>query len=343
MTQTTPAPPTPAPEPSRVPAASGAGLIGSVLASVSFAALFLVPGLLTGLDPFATTGWRVIAALPFLALVLLVLRQGSHLRDLLRRIGRRPSLLGVVAIDGALFGLQLYLFAWGPLTGNALSVSLGYFLLPLVLVPLGVLVYGERISWARGVAVALAFVGVMIAVITGASVSWATFAVAFGYPAYFMLRRRFRVDTPSALLLEVAVLVPAAAACVVRPEPLEALLGTQANWIGVGVLGLLTAVGFSAYTVAQRSLPMGLFGMLSYLEPILLVVVSVAILAEPLSARDVLSYGAIGAAILVLAIDGLPAPAPARRRTRRVRPARGFERAGAGTASGSRDRVECGV
>ncbi|MGO1769211.1 MAG: EamA family transporter RarD [Microbacterium sp.] len=288
------------------------GVAASVLASVVFATLFLIPDAFTGLDPFAVTGWRVIIALPIVALGVLLLGQWAQLRELLARIRRRPRLLGIIAIDGALFGLQLFLFAWGPITGNALAVSLGYFLLPLVLVLLGVLVYRERISGARGLAVALAAIGVLVAIVAGASISWATFAVAFGYPAYFMLRRRFLLDSPAALMLEMAVLAPVGIALALRPDALGAMIDHPANGLWAGLLGLLTAVGFTAYTLAQRALPMSLFGLLSYLEPILLVVASTLILGEALGPADLVSYGAIGLALVVLASVGL------RRRSARI-------------------------
>ncbi len=297
------------------PRPSGAGTRGvaaSVLASVVFATLFLIPDAFTGIDPLAVTGWRVLIALPVVALGVLLLGQWAQLRELLARIRRRPRLLGIIAVDGALFGLQLFLFAWGPITGNALAVSLGYFLLPLVLVLLGVLVYRERISRARGVAVVLAAIGVLVAIGAGASISWATFAVAFGYPAYFMLRRRFLLDSPAALMLEMAVLAPVGIALVLRPDALGAVIDHPENALWAGLLGLLTAAGFMAYTLAQRALPMSLFGLLSYLEPILLVVASTLILRETLGPADLVSYGAIGLALVVLATEGLR-----RRRIRR--------------------------
>lgn len=282
------------------------GVIASVTASVSFALLFGVPGMLTGLDAFATFGWRILAALPFLVVIMFVLRQWQQLGQLLRRFRKKPALILVLALDALLFGAQVFLFAWGPIAGNALAISFGYFLLPLVLVALGVILFREKISVLSGAAVALAVTGVVIAFATGASVSWATFAVAFGYPAYFILRRKFSLDSPAAQSLEIAMLAPLGVFFVLQPEALEGIAANPSNWVGLIALGLLTAVGFSAYTLAQRALPMSVFGLLGYLEPILLVVVSVMLLGEPLGVADAYSYGAIALAIFALGIDGLP-------------------------------------
>lgn len=309
-----------------VPRARG-GVCASVTASIAFAALFGVPGALTGLEAPAAFGWRLLAALPFLVIILFALRQWASMGRLLQRLRANPGLIPVLALNSLLFGLQTFLFAWGPLTGNALAVSFGYFLLPLVLVAIGVLAFRERLSPLGAVAVGFAAVGVAVALFAGASVSWATFAVAFGYPAYFVLRRTFALDSPAAQLLEIVLLAPLGLILALQPAAREAIAAHPANWGGILALGLLTAVGFCAYTLAQRALPMGLFGMLGYLEPILLVLVSIAVLGEPLGRADALSYGAIGLAIAALAADG----------ARRARARRGSRvRRGAHARRGSR-------
>lgn len=310
-----------APSPART--ANARGILTSVLASVSFAALFGIPSLLDGLEPLAAFGWRIMAALPFLALILTLLRQWGELRRIFGRIRRRPALALVLVTDALLFGVQTFLFAWGPVTGNALAVSMGYFLLPLVLVALGVVLYKERLSGFGIGAVALAAVGVIVALATGASISWATFAVALGYPAYFVLRRRFNLDSPAALALEMTTLLPLVAVFVLQPHALSAMAAAPMNWAAIALLGVLTAVGFSTYSLAQRALPMSLFGMLSYLEPVLLVVVSLVVIGEPLTGADALTYGAIALAIVLVCLDGLPKPqrrdvARARKRGARV-------------------------
>ena len=56
--------------------------------------------------------------------------------------------------------------------------------------------------------------------------------------------------------------------------------------------------------IASRWLPLGLFGLLSYVEPALLVVVA-WLLGESIAPQQVLTYGLIFAAVGVLICDGL--------------------------------------
>lgn len=291
------------------------GVVASLGASIAFAALFGLPSALTGLDPLAAFGWRILAALPFIAVILTILRQWSVLRELLGRMRRQPALVLVLVADALLVGTQMFLFAWGPMHGDALAVSMGYFLLPLVVVAVGVIVLREKLSRMRAIAVLLAAVGVVVAIAAGGSISWATFVVALGYPIYFMLRRRFQLDSPAALALEMTVLAPVSLWFVLRPSALTGLVADPGNVIALVLLGVLTAAGFSAYTIAQSRLSFTAFGLLGYLEPVLLVVVSIVLLGEPLGFADVVTYTAIAAAITALSLDGVPDRLRARRAT----------------------------
>ena len=68
--------------------------------------------------------------------------------------------------------------------------------------------------------------------------------------------------------------------------------------------GIVSAVALALYMIASRWLPLGLFGLLSYVEPVLLVVVA-WLLGESMEPQQQLSYALIFAAVGLLIGDGL--------------------------------------
>jgi chloramphenicol-sensitive protein RarD len=58
-----------------------------------------------------------------------------------------------------------------------------------------------------------------------------------------------------------------------------------------------------AYIVASRLLPLGLFGLLSYVEPVLLLGVAL-LLGESIQAEEWLTYIPIWMAVAVLVLEG---------------------------------------
>lgn len=69
-------------------------------------------------------------------------------------------------------------------------------------------------------------------------------------------------------------------------------------------LGLLSAVSLACMVTASRQLSLGLFGLLTYVEPALLIVVSLW-LGERVHPSQWLTYGCIFAAILILIVEGV--------------------------------------
>ena len=280
------------------------GLVASIVASVLFGAMYYLAPALAPLDGEQIFGWRVLGTLPFTTVLLLALGQWRRVRLLLRRARRQPSLaLGLLA-SAALLGVQLWLFLWAPLHGRALPVSLGYFLLPLVMVLAGRVLYRESLTGLQWLATLLAGAGVAHEVLRAGGMSWETWLVALGYTAYFVLRRRLATDHLGGHWLDMLLLVPAALWFVTRaPSSLGLVAGHQHLWAMVPVLGLVSAVALALYMAASRLLPLGLFGLLSYVEPLLLALVALA-LGESIGREQWPSYGPIFAAVAVLVLDG---------------------------------------
>lgn len=69
------------------------------------------------------------------------------------------------------------------------------------------------------------------------------------------------------------------------------------------LLGVVSAVALALYMAASRWLTMGLFGLLSYVEPVLLVLVAL-LLGERLEPGQWPTYAWIFAAVGVLVLDG---------------------------------------
>jgi chloramphenicol-sensitive protein RarD len=281
------------------------GIALSVGASALFAlmsayTLLLAP--LTGLDIFA---WRVIWTMPG-ALALLLLRgRWPQLRALVVRMVKEPRTALALAVSAVLLGLQLWLFLWAPLHGRMLEVSLGYFLLPLIMVLVGRFYYHERLDGLQWLAVACAAVGVAHELWATHAFSWPTLLVAFGYPPYFVLRRRIHADSLATFAVEMILLTPVAVFEAWAGGSM-ALLDTRPflEFVLLPGLGALSTMALASYLKASRLLPMALFGILGYVEPVLLVIVSVTLLGEHMGARELATYVPIWLAVGLTALHG---------------------------------------
>ncbi|HUH36407.1 MAG TPA: EamA family transporter RarD, partial [Spongiibacteraceae bacterium] len=262
------------------------GVALSVLSSFLFAALYYYTTVLDPLDGEAIFAWRIVLGLPALAILISRSRGWGEVAAIAGRLRTEPQLWLLLALSAALIGVQLWLFVWAPLHQKALDVSMGYFLLPLMMVLTGRVFYSERLSRIQTLAVVLAAAGVTHELFRQASFSWATAVVVLGYPPYFMLRRYLRIGSLSTLWYDMLFILPGAVFLLYMQDTsvLAQFISHPGLLALVPLLGLISSAALIAYISASRLLPLGLFGILGYVEPILLFWVAYLLLAEPVAA-----------------------------------------------------------
>lgn len=282
---------------------SGRGVALSILASVLFA---LIPGYVRHLEPLdgvQVFAQRVLWSIPAVLLLVVLARQGPVLCATLARFRREPLLLAALPLSAALIGVQWALFVWAPLAGHMLDLSLGYFLFPLVAVLAGRVFYGERLRPLLKLAVGCACLGVAHELWRAQSFSWVTLVTALGYPPYLMLRRWMSLDALSGFILEMLMLAPLAIWLIVAWSPDGVFEATPQLWWLLPGMALLGTLAFASMMAASRLLPLGLFGILSYVEPVLLFLVALVFLGEVFDARQWMTYLPIWLAVLLVGWD----------------------------------------
>ncbi|MBO1520211.1 EamA family transporter RarD [Oceanisphaera pacifica] len=281
------------------------GITLSVLASVLFAFLYYYASLMQPLNGEVVFGWRMLLTMPCVALFLLYSGDWKLVTDLFAEAKARPILWFGLPLSAALLGVQLWIFMWAPINGRGLPVSLGYFMMPLVLVLIGRFFYQERPTRLQWAAVAFAAVGVANEVWHAGGVSWETLVVALGYPAYFVWRRQLKCDHLGGLWCDMLLMIPVAAWFVLSVDIPFAAFGERPILLLLVLgLGMVSALALVCYILASRQLPFSLFGLLSYVEPVLLVVVSL-VLGETIKAAEWPTYIAIWLAVGLLVLEGV--------------------------------------
>lgn len=281
------------------------GIILSVIASFLFGVMYYYTSMLTPLDGEAIYGWRTLLTLPFLTLFMLFSGDWARVKDMLHWLRQRPSRLLFLLLTTSILGVQLWLFLWAPLHGKALDVSLGYFLLPLTMVLAGRIFFRDRLSLLQKLAALCALFGVANELYQVGGVSWPTLVVAIGYPIYFILRRRLGTDNLGGLWCELTLMLPVAVLFALGgTEPLAALAAKPRLYLQIPLLGVISALALICYILASRLLPLSLFGLLSYVEPVLLVIVAL-LLGETISQSAWLTYIPIWLAVVLLVLEGV--------------------------------------
>lgn len=283
----------------------GRGIGLSVLASSLFAFLSGYTRLLAPLDGTDIFAWRILITLLCVLGLLAWRGELPRLRAAMGELLASPARVLLLVVMAGLLALQQWLFLWGSVNGRALEVSLGYFMLPLSMVLVGRFHYGEKMDLLQRLAVLCACIGVAHELWMTRAFSWPTLVVALGYPPYFILRRRIRLDSMLIFAVELMLLaLPSLAALMLSPATLPTL-HTPSMWLLLPGLGVLSMIALTSYLRAGKLLPMGQFGILGYVEPVLLVLVAMAVLGETLHAAQLGTYVPIWLSVLLTALHSV--------------------------------------
>ena len=156
------------------------GILISLLASLLFGYMYYFSTLLKPLSGTDIFGYRMLFTFPFVALSVIMFKQKQALVEHIKRIKKQPLFALSYITCGALMGYQMWLFLWAPNNGSSLSVSFGYLLLPIVMVAAGRIIFKERISTLKFIAVLIAAVGVISNIILKGELSWEAIVICVG-------------------------------------------------------------------------------------------------------------------------------------------------------------------
>ena len=280
------------------------GILVSLLASFLFGYMYYFSTLLKPLSGTDIFGYRMIFTFPFVVFAVLMFKQKNALIERLKHIKNQPYFAFSYLFCGALMGFQMWLFLWAPNNGSSLSVSFGYLLLPIVMVAAGRLIFKERISTFKFIAVLIAALGVISNIVLKGGLSWEAIVICIGYTTYFSVRKALKNTDLASLCLEMLSLMPISVYFALQTDFASVEQSNSAIWGLLVLLGLISGTALIAYVIASNKLPMNLLGLLGYVETIMMLFVSFFI-GEKIDAQSYPLFICLILSMSLVIIDGL--------------------------------------
>lgn len=280
------------------------GILVSLLASFLFGYMYYFSTLLKPLSGTDIFGYRMIFTFPFVVLSVFMFKQKNALIHRLKLIKKQPHLALPYLFCGLLMGFQMWLFLWAPNNGSSLSVSFGYLLLPIVMVAAGRLIFKERISTFKFIAVVIAALGVISNIVLKGGLSWEAIVICVGYTTYFSVRKALKNSDLASFCLEMLSLIPISIYFALQTDFAVVVQSNPNIWGLLVLLGLISGTALIAYVIASNMLPMNLLGLLGYVETIMMIFVSFFI-GEQIDAESYPIFICLVLAMILVVIDGV--------------------------------------
>lgn len=278
------------------------GMFFCITANFLFGLGYYFAILLRPLNGESMFGFRIIVLIPFILLAILVFKQIQNFKQLWQKIKDNPPLIFILLLLALNTGVQLWLFMWAPNNGQAIPVSIGYLLLPIVAVALGKIVFKEHFTLLKWLSLIFAIIGVSTNIILTGSFSWATLVAGIGYPLYITLRRYFNINNLATFFVELLLVTPFALYFISQTNMQLILMENHYLYAILALFGLVNGIAFIFYIASSNLLPVNVLGLLGYMEPLVMLAISF-IIGESLDSKSYILMICLALAITLLTID----------------------------------------
>lgn len=277
------------------------GAIAALLAYFMWGLFPLLYKMLETLSPLIVVSHRILWSLLFVAIVV---RLNGRMAEVWAALRNRRVLMSI-ALGAMFLTINWLVFVWGVSNDRVLETSLGYFILPLVNVLIGMVLLGERQNPVQWVAIGIAAFGVAMQALSVGGVPWIALILAFTFGIYGYIRKTVNVGSVPGLMVEVLLLLPIALAYLAYsfvtfgPGPLV----NPGDMTWLIVTGPATAGTLILFAYGARQLRLTTIGMFQYLAPSMHFLIAVFLFNEPLSGLRLFSFMVIWVSLIIFSGD----------------------------------------
>ena len=220
-----------------------------------------------------------------------------------------PTNFVLLFISAFLLVTNWYVYVFAIFVEAVLEVSLGYYLLPLLMAFLGFVVLREPLHRLEIVAIVISAIGIGALAISEGRLPWISLAVGISFAIYGMMRKRMKPKPLEGICGEMIIATPCALTWIVALHLFgENKFLTPGNadvsWLllGLSVASVLPLVLFYAANNVLRYVTLG---FMSYVGPSLIFLVATFILKEPFTPVLGFTFLCIWVALVIFSWSGL--------------------------------------
>jgi len=281
------------------------GIIYGILAYTTWGLLPLFWEPLGELNSLVVSAHRLVWST---ATLLVVLATTGRIKTLTQKL-RDPKTVILSFLTGSLLCANWIIYIWAIHNGRVVSISLGYFIMPLMYIVIGYFMLKEAMSRVQIIAVGIASIGVFMQGMGIGNIPWAAILVAITFAIYGVSKKKLKTDGLSALTLEVGLLSPFAIAYLYyfqqnSNSSTSIWMDSSTTSITLIILtGVATIIPLLFFTAAAKRIPLNLLGMLQFIAPTGQFLLGVMYYQEKINTHQVIAFSLIWLAIIIYSIS----------------------------------------
>ncbi len=277
------------------------GLLFGVSAYILWGLFPLYWPLLEPAGALEIVGHRAVWSLVFCVIALSITKA---IKPALATMRRPKVFIKLVAATG-LISVNWIVYIWATNNGHVVEASLGYYINPIIMIAIGIILLKEKMRKLQWVSVSIAALGVLVLTIDYGRLPWVALALALSWGTYGFIKKQLGLGALEGLGIETAIAAPFYLAYLTWIGVEGS--GHFGSGIGLTLLligsGVVTAIPLLLFNGAGNRLPYTVIGLLQFITPTLQFSIGVWVRHEDMPTARWAGFLIIWLALVVLATD----------------------------------------
>ncbi len=280
---------------------------GMLYGTASFVLWGLLPiywKLLQAVPSIEVLAHRIFWSFIVMAIVVVVTKGWG---EIVSSAGDKRKLL-LMFFCGVLISGNWYVYIMAVNTDQVIAASIGYFINPLVVVLLGVIVLKETLNRWQLTAIILAAIGVLIVSLQYGKIPWIALILAGSFALYGLIKKIIQIDPITGLTLETFFVMPVALVYILKLEAGGGgAMGGSPFLISIILIGtgVITSAPLLLYAKGIGNTTFSMIGFLQYIAPSMKLFLGVIVFKEYFSFYHFLSFSFIWAGLAIFTLANL--------------------------------------
>lgn len=276
------------------------GFFSTALCYALWGLLPLYWRLLSSVDSVVILANRIVWSAAFTIALLFVMKRFGEVKAVLRD-GKKMRYM----ISAAIFiTINWGVYIWSVNAGRLLDASLGYYLNPLMVFAIGMLLFHERCGALEWVALGLATIGVLIATFAYGAFPWVAVTLATSFGLYGTMKKLAGINGLTSIAVETILVAPVAIGYLIFAPASHATLSalTLPTALLLVFTGMVTATPLILFTHGVNRIPFTAVGFLQYISPTMHFMIGVLLFHEELTHDRIVAFAFLGIALVLYSI-----------------------------------------
>jgi chloramphenicol-sensitive protein RarD len=218
---------------------------------------------------------------------------------------RRPKVFVKLLAATALISINWIVYIWATNNGHVVEASLGYYINPIIMIAIGIILLKEKMRKLQWTSVSIAALGVLVLTIDYGRLPWIALALAVSWGSYGLIKKQLGLGALEGLAIETLISAFFYLGYLIY-------IGNQGtgqfghSW-GLTLLlmsaGAVTAIPLLLFNGSTNRLPFTTIGLLQYITPTLQFSVGVWVRHEDMPTARWIGFLIIWVALSTLALD----------------------------------------